>query len=84
MCVACRPMRISENEDEEGAQAEGNCAMGTSTICSSDAQPPLPPAEFFMFAHRRHVRSFLRIVKYVTPWYSQYFVRDNRVIPDQI
>jgi len=31
MREACSLQRISENKDEEGAQAEGNCAMGILT-----------------------------------------------------
>jgi hypothetical protein len=41
-------MRIYENEDEKGAQAEGNSAMGTSTICSSALSHPFRPLKIYV------------------------------------
>jgi hypothetical protein len=41
-------MRIYENEDEKGAQAEGNNAMGTSTICSSALSHPFRPLKIYV------------------------------------
>jgi hypothetical protein len=55
-------MRISENEDEKGAQAEGNSAMGTSTICSSALSHPFRPLKIYVCS-RSSTRSFLTKVK---------------------